>query len=169
MVWVKRSFFKLRRFLHAEDLDIQLQPWIEEVNEQIAQDLDLRFPVRVGPTGMVSRETTTRCRQRLSTSRRPCTCSPTACVSWPGDTGTGHPRLHGRSRIFSLPDHRADLRGAVSSQIGCSYVKRQQLVELGPDAGQVLTELGHRRTAGVIYSRAMRQAPEQRPVGHAPQ
>ena len=82
--WVKGSFFKQRRFLDEQDLEMQLQAWHEEVNEQRpsratgrvagavlraeerprlrpvklrAEQLDLRFPVRVSPTGMLTWET----------------------------------------------------------------------------------------------------------------
>ena len=77
--WVKGSFFKQRRFLDGEDLERQLTEWHQEVNvqrpsratgvppaqrmtEECArlrplkvkpEELALRFPVMVGPTGMV--------------------------------------------------------------------------------------------------------------------
>ena len=79
--WVQNSFLKVRRFVDGQDLRWQLAEWHEEVNEQRpsratgrvpgellrseelprqrplklrADALDLRFAVRVGPTGMVS-------------------------------------------------------------------------------------------------------------------
>ena len=81
--WVKGSFFKTRQFLDEEDLQMQLKAWHEEINERRpsratgripgemlqdeelerlrpiklrADELDLRYPVRVSPTGMVSFE-----------------------------------------------------------------------------------------------------------------
>ena len=82
--WVKGSFFKAHRSLDADDLPMQLKAWHEEVNgrrpsratgripgdllraEELGRlrpvkvhpdQLDLRFAVRVGPTGMVTFET----------------------------------------------------------------------------------------------------------------
>ncbi|MGH9651191.1 MAG: IS21 family transposase, partial [Terriglobales bacterium] len=80
--WVKGSFFKQRRFVDEEDLRAQLTQWHTEVNlerpsratgvtpasritEERArlrplkvkpEELALRFPVMVGPTGMVMHE-----------------------------------------------------------------------------------------------------------------
>ena len=80
--WVKGSFFKQRRFLDLDDLRTQLVQWQHEVNEVrpsratgivpavrlaeertrmrplkvLPEELALRIPVTVGPTGYVHHE-----------------------------------------------------------------------------------------------------------------
>ena len=89
---MKGSFFKQRRFLDDEDLVRQLADWHHEVNtrrpsratgvipeERMAEErprlrplklapdeLALRVPIFVGPTGMVLHDTRTRCHPRPS-------------------------------------------------------------------------------------------------------
>jgi hypothetical protein len=91
--WVKSSFFKVRRFHDRADLERQLREWLEETNrtrpsratgiipaerlkderERLralpfkAEEYALRFPIVVGPTGLVgSTALATRCRRGRS-------------------------------------------------------------------------------------------------------
>src|ERR1700674_1073157 len=62
--FVKSSFFKVRRFQDQEDLQQQLLEWHQEVNQERPrratgarpEELALRIPVYVGPTGTVLHE-----------------------------------------------------------------------------------------------------------------
>ena len=47
--WVKGSFFKQRRFLDEDDLEMQLQAWHEEVNERRANRATERIPGELLP------------------------------------------------------------------------------------------------------------------------
>jgi hypothetical protein len=170
--WVKGSFFKSRRFLDEEDLQTQLAAWHVEVNterpsratgivpaERLREerprlrpvkvapaDLALRFPVYVGPTATVLHDT------------HPYSMPPEAI----GIAGTlflyrdrvrivagrfeaTHPRQTVRGAKSSLPEHRAQLVAAVSGLRAKRYLKREQLLELGPAALEYLTEVVHRR------------------------
>jgi transposase len=170
--WVKGSFFKQRRFVDDEDLRTQLGEWRLEVNTQrpsratgiipavrraeeltrlrplkiSPQELALRIPIVVGPTGYVLDDTHRysmppdaigiagtlylyRERIRLVVSRFEAT----------------HPRLTVPNAVSTLPAHRADLVAAVSGKRGKRYLKRQHLLELGEPALAYLTELTHRR------------------------
>jgi transposase len=170
--WVKGSFFKQRRFLDDADLAHQLADWHREVNTErpsratgvvpsvrlveerarlrplrvTSADLALRFPVFVGPTGYVTFDT-----QQYS-------MSPDAI----GIAGTlylhrdrvrivasrfesVHERLFGRGAKSTLPGHRAEHVAAVSGRRGKLYLKRQQLLDLGPVLFEYLTEVVHRR------------------------
>ena len=171
--WVKNSFFKVRRFLDGEDLRQQLADWHQEVNERRPsratgrvpgevlraeeaprlrplklgpEELDLRYPVRVGPTGMVTFQT-----QRYSMPAEAIGFSATLhlyrerVVIVAGRHRAEHPRLRGRDRISSLRAHRGDLLAAVTGRRARMYLKREQLLELGPAAQNILTELVHQR------------------------
>lgn len=171
--WVKNSFFKQRQFVDEDDLAMQLQAWHEEVNERrasratgripgellrqeelgrlrpvklTAEQLDLRYAVRVGPTGMVTFET-----NRYSMPAEALGYSATLrlfahrVVIEAGRYRAEHARLSGRNQISSLPAHRAGLLAAVSGKRGRMYLKRQHLLDLGGDAERVLTELVHGR------------------------
>ena len=170
--FVKGSFFKQRRFVDDEDVDRQLGEWHHEVNEERPcratgvppavrlaeelprlrplkvppQDLALRVPVYVGPTGTVVHDT------------HPYSMPPEAI----GMAGTLylyrdrvrivagrfealHERKFARGEASVLPDHRAALLAAVSGQRGKRYLKRQQLLDLGEPALAYLTEIVHRR------------------------
>jgi transposase len=170
--WVKGSFFKQRRFVDDDDLAQQLSDWHREVNterasratgvvpsERLAEerarlrplrvapaDLALRFPVFVGPTGYVTFDT-----QQYS-------MSPDAI----GIAGTlflyrdrvrivasrfeaTHERLFERGAKSTLAAHRSEHVAAVSGRRGKLYLKRQQLLDLGPVLFEYLTELVHRR------------------------
>jgi transposase len=170
--WVKGSFFKQRRFLDDEDLCAQLTQWHTEVNcerpsratgvppasrmpEERArlrplkvkpEELALRFPVMVGPTGMVMHE------------GRAYSMPPEAI----GIAGTlylyrerlrivagRHEALHERLREpgarVTLPEHRAQSVAALSGKRAKRYLEREHLLELGRPALDYLTELTHRR------------------------
>ena len=171
--WAKNSFFKQRQFVDLDDLQLQLQAWLEEVNERrvnratgripaellrqeelgrlrpvklAPEQLDLRYAVRVGPTGMV-----TFASNRYSMPAEALSYSATLrlyadrVVIEAGRYRAEHPRLQGRNQVSSLAPHRAGLLAAVSGQRGRMYLKREHLLELGGDAERVLTELVHQR------------------------
>jgi hypothetical protein len=170
--FVKGSFFKQRRFHDAADLRGQLVDWHREVNDErpcratntipavrLAEeqprlralkvrpdDLALRVPVYVGPTGTVVHDT------------HPYSMPPEAI----GIAGTlylyrdrvrivagrfevVHDRQFARGAGATLPDHRAALVAAVAGKRAKRYLKRQQLLDLGAPALAYLTEIVHRR------------------------
>ena len=170
--FVKGSFFKQRRFHDEADLLVQLAEWHREVNDErpcratntipairLAEerprlralkvrpdDLALRVPVYVGPTGTVVHDT------------HPYSMPPEAI----GIAGTlylyrdrvrivagrfevAHNRQFIRGEGSTLPDHRAALVAAVSGKRAKRYLKRQQLLDLGAPALAYLTEIVHRR------------------------
>lgn len=170
--WVKGSFFKQRRFLDDEDLQRQLDVWHEEVNTQrpsratsvtpaarmaeerprlrplkvAPEELALRIPVFVGPTGAVVHDT------------HPYSMPPDAI----GIAGTlylhrdkvrivagrheaVHPRLFAPGARSTLPEHRAQHVAAVSGKRAKRYLQREHLLSLGRAALEYLTELTHRR------------------------
>lgn len=170
--WVKGSFFKQRRFLDRHDLLEQLSAWRHEVNTERPSratgvppaarieeersrlrplrvppaELVLRFPVQVGPTAMVS--------------HGGCLYSmPPDAIGLSGTLYLGrdqvrigagrfeaeHPRLFESGARSVLPDHRCQMVAKVSGLRGKRYLKRQQLIELGPIVLDYITELVHRR------------------------
>jgi len=170
--FVKSSFFKVRRFHDEEDLRQQLRDWHREVNEErpcratgivpavrLAEEaprlralkvqpeqLALRIPVYVGPTGTVLHD-------------GHAYSMPPEAISMPATMylyaqrvrivaaryEVEHPRKFGAHENSSLPEHRAALVAAVSGKRGKRYLKRQQLLELGEPAIRYLTEIVHRR------------------------
>jgi hypothetical protein len=170
--FVKSSFFKVRRFHDQEDLRQQLQDWHGEVNEERPcratgvipavrwaeekprlrplkvqpEDLALRIPVYVGPTGTVVHD-------------GHAYSMPPEAISMPGTLylhgqrvrivaghhEVVHPRKFVAHEGSSLAEHRAALVAAVSGKRGRRYLKRQQLLELGEPAIRYLTEIVHRR------------------------
>lgn len=170
--WVKGSFFKQRRFLDDEDLRQQLAEWHREVNterpsrasgvvpsvrmaEERARfrplrvapaDFALRFPVFVGPTGYVTFET-----QQYSMSPDAIGIAGTLFLHRDrvrivaGRFESVHARLFERGGKSTLPAHRVEHVAAVSGRRGKLYLKRQQLLDLGPVLFEYLTELVHRR------------------------
>jgi transposase len=170
--FVKGSFFKQRRFVDEADLRQQLGDWHREVNDErpcratgvipavrlaeelprlrplkvAPEDLAIRVPVYVGPTGTVVHDT------------HPYSMPPEAI----GISGTlylhrdrvrivagryevVHERQFTRGAGSTLPEHRAALVAAVSGKRGKRYLKRQQLLDLGEPALLFLTEIVHRR------------------------
>jgi transposase len=170
--WVKGSFFKQRRFLDEEDLERQLREWLIEVNTQrpsratkvvpeqrmgeerprlrplrvAPANLALRYPVTVGPTGMVIHETHSY-------------SMPPDALGIPGTLylyrdrvrivagryEAVHERLLGLPGRSTLPDHRAQRVAAASGKRAKRYMKREHLLEIGTVALEYLTELTHRR------------------------
>jgi len=170
--FVKSSFFKVRRFHDGEDLRQQLQAWHGEVNEERPcratgvipavrwaeerprlrplkvqpEDLALRIPVYVGPTGTVLHD-------------GHAYSMPPEAISMPGTLylygqrvrivagryEAVHPRKFVEHEGSSLAEHRAASVAAVSGKRGRRYLKRQQLLELGEPAIRYLTEIVHRR------------------------
>lgn len=169
--FVKNNFFKVRRFQDREDLVQQLGEWLEQVNtirpcratgvppqQRIGVERDrlrslpippadyaLRFPIVVGPTGLVEFQ-----------SRR-YSMAPEA-IGIPGSLWlytdrvrivasrffSEHPRVpeHGRDSIHA--EHRAERLAKVAGERGRLYLKRQEILDLGPVAETFLTELVHR-------------------------
>jgi transposase len=170
--FVKSSFFKVRRFHDEEDLREQLEEWHREVNQgrpcratgiipavRLAEEaprlralkvqpeqLALRIPVYVGPTGTVLHD-------------GHAYSMPPEAISMPatmylyaqrvrivaGRYEAEHPRKFSAQESSSLPEHRAAMVAAVSGKRGKRYLKRQQLLELGEPAIRYLTEIVHRR------------------------
>ena len=170
--FVKSSFFKVRRFHDADDLEQQLGDWEREVNEQRPcratgiipavrlteeaprlralkvppEELALRIPVYVGPTGTVVHD-------------GHAYSMPPEAISMPatlylyaqrvrivaGRYAAEHPRKFLAEESSWLAEHRAAMVSAVSGKRGKRYLKRQQLLELGEPALLYLTEIGHRR------------------------
>ena len=170
--WVKSSFFKVRRFHDREDLEAQLANWLRETNETrpsratktipaetlaaererlrplpfTAEEYALRFPIMVGPTGLVDFQG-----YRYS--------MPPRAIGIPGTLFlfpekvrivtsryvAEHPRFPAEGKTSYRPEDRAAFLAAVSGQRAKLYSKRQQLLELGGIAESFLTEVVHRR------------------------
>jgi transposase len=170
--WVKGSFFKQRRFVDEADLLSQLAEWLHEANyvrpsratsevpaarmvaerarlrplKETSATLALRYSGHVGPTGDVLFEGV------------PYSMPPEA-IGLPatlyvyritvrivaGRYSAEHPRGFEPGVRSILPEHRAEHVAAVSGQRGQRYLKRQHLLDLGPEALAFLTELVHRR------------------------
>ena len=169
--FVKGSFFKVRGFQDPEDLEQQLGAWHREVNEERPcratgvipalrlaeeaprlrplkvrpEELALRIPVYVGPTGTVLHD-------------GHAYSMPPEAISMPGTLylyadrarivagrhAAVHPRKFAPGEGSSLAAHRAALVAAVSGKRGKRYLKRQQLLDLGEPAYLYLTEIVHR-------------------------
>jgi len=170
--WVKKSFFKVRRFHDREDLKRQLKEWLHEVNElrpsratgvspreRMAEEQKrlrplsippseyaLRYAVMVGPTGMVEH-------QRIRYSMPPEAIGFPATLYLYRDRvrivarkyEVEHPRYPESGSASVLAEHRTAMLAAVSGKRARLYFKRQQLLELGSPAESFLTEIVHRR------------------------
>ncbi len=171
--WVKGSFFKPRRFIDEADVHQQLEAWHEDVNTKRENratgetplsrmtkererlrplrvkpgELMLRYPVQVGPTGVVGFDGA-----RYS--------MPPSAIGIAGTLYLGeasvritagrweatHPRVE--SGMASItPEHRAQTLAMVSGRRGRLCLKREQLLELGEVVLEYLTEVVHRRPA----------------------
>lgn len=171
--WVKGSFFKHRKFLDETDIATQLAEWHIEVNSKtpsratgvipeirrqdelarfrpikvFPENLAVRIPIFVGPTAEVSFEGV------------PYSMPPDATLI----AGTlflyeeklrvvasrfeaTHRRRKKGDPIEPLPEHRAAKIAAVHGKRAKLYEKRQQILNLGPDALSLLTEITHRET-----------------------
>src|SRR5216684_126125 len=110
------------------------------------EELALRIPVYVGPTGTVLHE-------GHAYSMPPEAISMPATLYLYGQRvrivagryEAEHPRKFVAHEGSSLAEHRAALVAAVSGKRGRRYLKRQQLLELGEPAIRYLTEIVHRR------------------------
>lgn len=170
--WVKGSFFKCRRFIDDDDLAQQLADWHVEANTKrpnratnaipetlmteertrlrklrvVPENLLLRIPIFVGPTGFVLHDT-----RRYSMPPEAIGIAGTLYLGEKrvrivaGRFEATHDRLTEPHSKSTLPDHRSAQVAAVSGRRGKLYLKRQQLLELGPVAFTYLTELVHRR------------------------
>ena len=169
MGWVRGAFFRSRQFRDAADLQIQLEAWQEEVNErrpgratgripgdllrgeelrrlrpvQLApEEIDLRYPVRVDPTGMVTHES-----NRYSMPAEVQGHSATLhlyrdrVVIEAESHRAEHPRLSGRNETSILAAHREGLPAAGDGKHGDVHPDSQQRLELGPDAQRFLTDV----------------------------
>ena len=170
--YVKSSFFKVRSFHDEEDLKQQLVEWHREVNYELPcratgvipvvrlaeeasrlrplkvrpEDLALRIPMYVGPTGTVLHD-------------GHAYSMPPEAISMPatlhlytdrvrivaGKWEVVHPRKFARHENSTLAEHRAALVAAVSGKRGKRYLKRQQLLDLGEPVFRYLTEIVHRQ------------------------
>lgn len=169
--WVKSSFFKYRKFQDDADLETQLAAWHVEVNthtrcratgeipetrrqEELSrlrpikvfpENLALRLPAFVGPTAEVMFE-------GVAYSMPPEATHVPATVFLYEDTlrivagryEATHRRRPKGAAPAPLPEHRSAKLAAVHGKRAKLYEKRQQLLNLGPDALVVLTELTHR-------------------------
>jgi hypothetical protein len=169
--WVKSSFFKHRKFQDEADLEAQLAAWHVQVNttlpsratgvipetrrrEELArlrpikvfpEKLALRIPIFVGPTAEVMFE------------GAPYSMPPEA-THVAGTLFLYEDRLHIVAGRFEsthrrrrkdeppapLPEHRAAKIAAVHGKRAKLYEKRQQVLNLGPDALALVTEIVHR-------------------------
>jgi len=169
--WVKGSFFKQRRFVDYDDLQMQLEDWVREVNTETRcratglipsqrieadrrrlrplktapEDFDLRFQAVVRPTAEVFFE------GGIYTM-------PPASIGMAADlhvyidkvrvvAGT-HEALHDRQAPGSrsiLPQHRPQQLAEVRGKRGKRYLRREHILQLGDDAELYVTELVHRR------------------------
>jgi hypothetical protein len=110
------------------------------------EELALRIPVYVGPTGTVLHD-------GHAYSMPPEAISMPATLYLYGQrvriVAGRHEAVHPRKFVAqegsSLAEHRAALVAAVSGKRGKRYLKRQQLLELGEPAIRYLTEIVHRR------------------------
>lgn len=170
--WVKGSFFKQRRFVDRADLQRQLDEWHVEANTKrvsratgvtpsvriaderarmrpvrvSSEELALRIPLTVGPTGHVVHDT--------HPYSMPPTCSGLACTLWlyrdrvkiiAGRHVVEHPRKFARGEGSTLSEHRTQHVEAARGQRAKLYAKREHLLELGSDAFAYLTEIVWRR------------------------
>jgi transposase len=168
--WVKGSFFKVRRFASREDLERQLLEWLVEVNETRpsratgvvplvrlieerkrlrplpipAAEYALRFPVMAGPTGFVEHG-------GLRYFMPPEAIGIAGTLHLfidrvrivAGRYEADHPRFPAAGTASYNEEDRARALAAVSGERARLYVKREQVLELGPVAEAYLTELVH--------------------------
>jgi transposase len=169
--FVKGNFFKVRRFHDRADLEAQLAGWLIEVNtvrpsratgvppaarlgaerERLRElpippaQYALRFSVMVGPTGLVPFQG-----YRYS--------MPPEAIGIPGMLWLypqrvrivagrferEHPRVPEQGKDSLHPEDRTARLAAVAGKRGRLYLKRQEILDLGPAAEVFLTEIVHR-------------------------
>jgi transposase len=173
--FVKRSFFRARRFADAEgDLTRQLLEWLVHVNEERAsratgemprlrlsleqvrmtplqippEEYALRYPVQVSPTALVDFEGV-----RYAMPAGACGI-PATLYLYPDrvriETSGGrfqavHPRFPRIGTVSYLPGQRAEQLAAVAGARKRLYFQRERILELGPVGEGYLTELIHAR------------------------
>jgi hypothetical protein len=173
--FVKRAFFRARRFLDLEeDLPRQLQEWLVEVNdvrpsratgvvpqERLQEEQQrmaslatppaqygLRFPVHVGPTALVTFKGT-----RYAMPAEACGL-PATLHLYPNrvriTAGNGRFEVvHGRFPLHGdtcyLTGQRAEQLAVVAGKRKRLYFMRERILELGPVGESYLTELIHHR------------------------
>jgi transposase len=169
--WVKGSFFKVRRFHDRVDLEQQLIAWLEEVNMQRpsratneipadrmqaererlsplarpSAEYPLRIAVTVRTTGFVEYE-------RIRYSMPPNTIGiPGTLFLYPervriltrDGTEVEHPRYPAVGNTSYRSEDRVAKLAAVHGERARLYQKRQEILELGPSAEQLMTEWVH--------------------------
>ena len=173
--FVKRSFFRARRFLDLEeDLPRQLEEWLVETNEVRPSratgvapaarlgaeqermrplatqpaEYGLRFPVQVGPTALVSFQGV-----RYAMPAEACGL-PATLHLYPNRVkivagGGRHEVLHARFPLFGntcyLAGQRSEQLAAVAGARKRLYFMRERILELGPVGEGYLTGLIHHR------------------------
>lgn len=169
--WVKSSFFKHRKFQDEADLEAQLAAWHVEINTKTAcratgvipetrrqeelprlrpikvfpETLALRVPIFVGPTAEVMFEGV------------PYSMPPEAALIAgtlflyenririvAGRFESSQRRRNKGEPPAPLPEHRSAKIAAVHGKRAKLYEKRQQVLNLGPQALALLTEITHR-------------------------
>jgi len=176
--YVKSSFFKVRSFHDEEDLKQQLVEWHREVNQELPcratgiipavrlaeeasrlrplkvrpEDLALRIPVYVGPTGTVLHDGHgySMPPEAISMPATLYLYADRVRIVAGGQWEAVHPRKFAVHEGSTLAEHRAALVAAVSGKRGKRYLKRQQLLDLGAPVFRYLTEIVHRRPKGWI-------------------
>lgn len=169
--WVKSSFFKPRKFQDEQDLQAQLSGWLTEVNERtpnratheipetrrrqelarlrpikvFPEKLAVRVPIMVGPTAEVMFEGLP-----YSMPPKAAHIAGTAFVYEnslhivAGRFEAEHRRRQKGEPPAPLPEHRAAKIAAVHGKRAKLYEKRQQVLQLGPGALELLTHITHR-------------------------
>ncbi|MDQ3433129.1 MAG: IS21 family transposase [Actinomycetota bacterium] len=172
--WVKKSFFRARRFADLEhDLPRQMVEWLTAANEERPSratgtipaerlaverqrmkplavppaEYPLRFPVQVGPTAMVEL-------QGIRYAMPPGACGiPATLHLYPdrvristagGRFEATHPRFP-RGGTSYLAGQRAEQLASVAGARKRLYFMRERILELGPAGEGYLTELIHAR------------------------
>jgi hypothetical protein len=169
--WVKGSLFKVRRFHDRQDLERQLLEWLDEVNTQRpsratseppnarielerqrlsamsvpAADYPLRIATMVRTTGLVEYE-------RIRYSMPPKTIGiPGTLFLYPDrvrivtkdGTEVEHPRYPVVGNTSYRTEDRVAKLAAIHGQRAKLYQKREEILELGPQAEALLTEWVH--------------------------
>lgn len=173
--WVKKSFFRARRFADLEhDLPRQLLEWLVVVNEERPSratkvvpaerlalerermksvavppaDYGLRFPVQVGPTALVDF-------QGIRYAMPAGACGIPATLHLYADRvriatagnrfEATHPRFPRTGKTSYLSGQRSEQLAAVAGARKRLYFMRERILELGPVGEAYLTELIHAR------------------------